>query len=839
MKHLHLVCNAHLDPAWLWELEEGAGEALSTFRIAADFCERYDGFVFNHNEVLLYEWVEEFDRDLFIRIQKLVEQGKWHIMGGWFLQPDCNLPSGESFIRQIQTGRTYFQEKFQKRPKTAINFDSFGHTRGLVQILAKSGYDSYIVCRPDQKDCPLPGEDFIWEGYEGSTVIGHRAFNAYLSGRGKAHEKIKKWLEVHNEKEIGLLLWGIGNHGGGPSRSDLNNITDLQKETEEFNIVHSTPEAYFDQLKHKDIPIHKGDLNPWAPGCYTSQILIKQKHRQLENALYKSEKMISAAAIQGLIEYPESSFYEAQKDLLTAQFHDILAGTSIKAVEDNAIRMMDHGLEILAREQMKAFFALTNGSHKANDGELPIFVFNPHPFPIETIIDCEFQLPKPLKDKAATLSIYSEGDRIPSQVEEEESSLYIDWRKKVSFHAYLKPGQMNRFDCVVEEREYSCNGASLHERDGNLVFKTDELEVWINLKTGLVDKYLVHGLSYLKEGAFLPIVIEDDEDAWGSHVKSFPNKIGAFSLVDSEESKRVSGISSDQELHSVRVIEDGEVRTIIEAVFKYNDSYIFYRYKLPKSGTAFELEMCVNWIEKDKMLKLSIPTTIDDGNYYGQVAFGKEELPQNRKEAVSQKWSCLQSENSDKSFSCINDGIYGSDVQDAEIRLSLLRSSAYSALKGGEKENVLPQDRYSKRFDQGERHFSFRFEGSSVKERVENVAWEALVHNEKPYVLSYFPSGEGEKPKPLLEMDNKAVELSTFKKAINREEAYVFRLFETTGTKRDVHLSLPTINLEKKVELKGFEVKSFLLDTTAKTLCECNLLEEKIEVETGMGLLNG
>ncbi len=186
MKRLHLVCNAHLDPAWLWELEEGAGEALSTFRIAADFCEKFDSFIFNHNEVLLYQWVEAFDPVLFKRIQKLVSEGKWHIMGGWYLQPDCNLPSGESFVRQILSGRNYFLEKFDKTPETAINFDSFGHSRGLVQIMKKSGFDSYIFCRPDQNDCPLPGDDFIWVGYDGSEVMGHRAFNAYLSGKGKA-----------------------------------------------------------------------------------------------------------------------------------------------------------------------------------------------------------------------------------------------------------------------------------------------------------------------------------------------------------------------------------------------------------------------------------------------------------------------------------------------------------------------------------------------------------------------------------------------------------------------------------------------------------------------------
>ena len=109
-KRIHLVCNANIDPVWLWQWEEGAAEAVSTFRTAADFCEEYDGFIFNHNEALLYKWIEEYEPELFKRIQKLVKEGKWHIMGGGYLQPDCNMPSGESLIRQGLKGKTSFGE---------------------------------------------------------------------------------------------------------------------------------------------------------------------------------------------------------------------------------------------------------------------------------------------------------------------------------------------------------------------------------------------------------------------------------------------------------------------------------------------------------------------------------------------------------------------------------------------------------------------------------------------------------------------------------------------------------------------------------------------------------
>ena len=206
---VHLVCNAHLDPAWLWELEEGAAEAVSTFRIAADFCEQYDDFVFNHNEAILYQWILEYDPVLFGRIKQLVRAGKWHIMGGWYLQPDCNMPSGESFVRQILVGRRFFREHFGVEPTTAINFDSFGHTRGLVQVLARAGYKAYIHCRLARDWLELPSDYFRWIGYDGSSVIVVRRSEGYNSRGGMAAQKIRKAMENESSRESILVLWGI------------------------------------------------------------------------------------------------------------------------------------------------------------------------------------------------------------------------------------------------------------------------------------------------------------------------------------------------------------------------------------------------------------------------------------------------------------------------------------------------------------------------------------------------------------------------------------------------------------------------------------------------------
>ncbi|MGC9348219.1 MAG: glycoside hydrolase family 38 C-terminal domain-containing protein, partial [Anaerolineae bacterium] len=366
---IHLLCNAHLDPVWLWEWEEGAAEAISTFRAAADLCEDFDTFVFNHNEALLYEWIEAYEPELFARIQRLVREGRWHIMGGWYLQPDCNMPSGESFVRQILVGRRYFSEKFGARPTTAINFDPFGHTRGLVQLLVKSGYDSYLFCRPSEDWCHLPASDFTWVGYDGSEVLAHRTMTWYNSPLGGARAKVEQWMTEHADRELSLVLWGVGNHGGGASREDLEALTALIAETEDGVIRHSTPEAYFRDLRERyqrnggetQPPRHDKDINPWAVGCYTSQVRIKQRHRALENLLYTTEKMAATAAMQGLLDYPKADLDAALRDLLFAEFHDILPGSSIQPVERASLRLLDHGLEIASRIRAKAFFALAQG----------------------------------------------------------------------------------------------------------------------------------------------------------------------------------------------------------------------------------------------------------------------------------------------------------------------------------------------------------------------------------------------------------------------------------------------------------------------------------------------
>jgi alpha-mannosidase len=824
MKKLHLICNAHLDPVWLWPWEEGAAEAISTFRIAADLCEEFPGFIFNHNEVILYKWVEEYEPSLFKRIQKLVKQGKWHIMGGWYLQPDCNMPSGESFVRQALIGRNYFQEKFGVTPTTAINFDPFGHTRGLVQILKKSGYDSYIICRPDQGKCELPANDFIWVGFDGSSVRVLRQDIGYNSLLGQARTKVENYIKNNTGLNKSLLLWGIGNHGGGPSRIDLKQLGELMRKTKDCQIVHSTPEVAFKDMADEidSLPQVSRDLNPWGVGCYTSQIRIKQQHRKLENEIYMVEKMASSAALQGLLKYPQAEINQALEDLVYAEFHDILPGSSIQTAEENAIRLMDHGLEILSRIKARTFFALSAGQPKPKDGEIPFLAYNPHPFPITTTLECEFQpANQNWKEEFSFPVVYQGKKQLPCQAEKEESTVPLDWRKRSVFTATLPPMQVSRFDVRLKVLPKKPT-PKLKAKNGKINFKTSDLQVVINTRTGFVDKFVVGNKTVLKPNAFKPLVIADNADPWGMNVRSFRKVAGAFKLANKTEAARFAGIFGSS-LDPVRVIEDGDVRSVVETLFVYGDSFICQRYKLPKRGTEVEIEIAVYWNEKNKMLKLSVPTLLNDSRYFGQVAYGAQDLPSNGDEAVAQKWTAVISDKDKYIVTCINDGTYGSDFSKGEMRLTLLRSPGYAAHPIGDREYI-PQDRYSPHHDQGRRNFHFWFNAGPQSTRMDRIDREAISHNEKPFVLSFFPSGQGKKPKPLAELTDNVVQMTTFKKA-ERSGDYIVRIFEPTGKKRSTILVIPPLGLKKKIDLGSFEIKTLKVNIKTKTIKEVDLME--------------
>lgn len=761
MKEIYMLCNAHLDPVWLWQKEEGMAEAISTFRVAADFCEKYDGFIFNHNESVLYEWVEEYEPALFARIQKLVKEGKWRIMGGWYLQPDCVMPSGESILRQIEVGNKYFMEKFGVKPETAINMDPFGHDRGLVQILKKSGYENYLFMRPLAM---VPEANFIWKGYDGSEILGHDMISCYNSMKGQAVEKVKYFAdEVEYDKT--LMCWGIGNHGGGPSEEDWNAIMEYQKEHPEVKLIASGCEEYFNTVDKSQLRTIDTSMVHCMVGCYTTMVQIKQKHRKMENELFLCEKMLAASGV----EYDKKRMEEAEKALLFSEFHDSIPGTMVKPAEESILRLMDSGRETLAMNMTKAFFKLCEGQPAGKRGEIPVLVFNPNPYEVEQEVEVEFQLEEQNHNEhQVTVAKVrtQDGTYLPTQNIKEDCMFHLDWRKRITFRAKLAPMSINRFDCELEVLEQPLRPILPCDQDEtHFLFDTERMSVRINKTTGLVDQYIVDGKDYLKKDSAQIRVFADDEDPWGMKFDEIDKQIGAFTLLSKEEANAFNGYPGE-DFENVRVIENGDVITRIQAIFGYGRSYAVVTYTLPKQDAYMDVKIKLYSNDANKMYKLSFPTTMEESKFVGQTMFGRDDLRQGNKEVYFHNWCGMLEENA--GFAVLNNGTYGGSADAGVLNLNLLRTPVYSAHPIHDRAYT-DHDINHDHIDMGLREFSYR-----LTTEVETLDQQAQRYNQQPYVLSFFPSGLGEKKDTAVSLTNPQLLMTRFSEADGKKMVRIY-----------------------------------------------------------------
>lgn len=809
MKSMHLISNAHIDPVWQWEFEEGVGAVLSTFRAAAEFCDEFEGYVFNHNEAMIYEWVETYDPELFQRIQQHVKDKKWHIMGSWYLQPDCNMPCGESIIRQIEAGKRYFKEKFGVTSNVAVNFDPFGHSRGLVQIMEQAGFVGYICCRPSPHEMYTPARECLWKGFNNSSIMVHRS-DSYNQLMGRVDEKIEAYLNQYRDSvNVGMVLWGVGNHGGGPSRMDLKKIETLREKYPEISILHSTPEAYFEKLEQEKDTLYTWDqdLNPTMRGCYTSQVRIKQTHSRLENELYLTEKMCVHAELAAGIEYPDAELKEAQSKLLFSEFHDILPGSSIQKVEDQGLEIMHHGLDLLRTIKARAFFSLCREQKKAAENTYPVFVYNPHPFAVTDVFEAEFMLADQNYDTTAFdyTQVYSGQETLPSQCIKERSNLPIQWRKRTAFHATLQPFSVNRFDIRVEKRPFP---AIPEPAEGALLIANGIASVKISRETGLIDSYKVQGVEYAAKGFGALTVFEDNEDPWGMTEPLYSrNPLGSFTLVhDKRQAAKIAAASCD-EILPVRIIEYGDVMIKAEAIFEYENSAAIVHYILNQFDSTLKIAVRIINTLKNRMIKWMLPMGFDAEDCCGKTMFGVNQLDMSGKETISQEYLVVSSQQ--QALSVIKPGCYGAHFKENVLGLSLLRGAAYCAHPIGDRKTI-PSDRFVERMDQGERFFSFVLNASDPGSRMQNIERECSIVLQTPQIVSYFPDGKGEVPRTLLTIDNPCVSVSALKKAADGI-GYILRLYNGSEKTEEYHLKSEIWNLDMQQSMQAFEIRTLLV----------------------------
>ena len=788
---IHLICNSHIDPVWQWDWDEGLSTSISTFWQAAKFCDEFD-YVFCHNESILYEFIEKNDPQLFNEIKRLVKEGKWHIMGGWYLQPDCNCLCGESFVRQIEVGRNYFKEKFDVKPTVAVNFDSFGHSTGMPQILSKTGHTGYLFCRPMKQEQKFDMREFVWASKDGSKIKVARAEDdsIYISRFGKAYDDIKRKASYYQDLDNGVALWGVGNHGGVNSRKDLEDVSKLIKEKDEHIYVHSTPEKYFEDIN----PTHEyeGSIQPKIIGSYTSMNSIKGLNAKLERKLFNTEKLVSFAEINAGYKPDYKKLLEATKAMLRLQFHDALAGTVCPDAEKSTIEMGRGALSTLQSIETEAFLSIVSHEKQAKPIENPVFLFNFLPYKIRRICEVEILLMDGLlsDQEELYLSAYQDGKELKSQRIKELGNINFDRRIRTAFYCDLKPLNASRIDFIINRRPKTIK----KELDGDYIFSNDHIKVRINSKTGLLDSYIVDGKELLSGGAFEPILSVSTENPWGHDLDRTTSSKRPFKLSKCDE-----GLTRD--LKQMKVLEDGDLFTKIQSVFELERNVVILNYCIYKEEKYIDVDATIFFNAKDRAIEFKIPASFD-GKHFGQVAYSVEYFDKNNTDKPTQRFVGFEDDNG-KALVVYNDSLYCSIAENNDLYLLALNGAAYCAHAVPDRPLIKEKDRYVPYIEQGKHEFSFRLSYDDMVS-LESRCDEFL---DVPYGYNFYPHGDGKLIEDLIEISNVNIALKAFYK---EDDHYIIRLINNANVNTNAKLKVKDNHIE--LSFTKYEVKTVVYD---------------------------
>ncbi|MEO0854914.1 MAG: alpha-mannosidase, partial [Cyanobacteria bacterium J06648_11] len=310
---VHLLGNAHLDVAWLWPIAETRDVAERTFASALTLQTQYPELVFNQTTALSYQWVEAGNPELFARIQDAVKNDRWEITSGTWVEPDLNLPCGEALVRQVLYGKTYFQDKFDVDVTVAWFPDSFGFNWQLPQILKKSGYTTFATQKLAWNDTnAFPHQWFWWQGLDGSKILAHCSSEIGQAIEPEAIASFMAKQENHHDLREGLWLYGVGDHGGGPTADMLDIGREWAQSDLFFTVNAATSERFFDiarkALDSEALPVWNDELFlELHRGVHTTKAEQKRQNREVEMLLRNTEILSAIACLTDIVPYPSQT----------------------------------------------------------------------------------------------------------------------------------------------------------------------------------------------------------------------------------------------------------------------------------------------------------------------------------------------------------------------------------------------------------------------------------------------------------------------------------------------------------------------------------------------------
>lgn len=657
MNKLYLIGNAHLDPVWLWNWKEGFSEILATFRSALDRMNDFPDFKFTSACAVYYEWVEKTDPEMFDEIQQRVKEGRWNIVGGWFLQPDCNMPNGESFARHALVSQRYFKEKFGVTAHTGYNVDSFGHNAALPQILKLSGMDNYVFMRPGTHENAELTDLFNWESADGSSVRTYRLPNAYCSGSALPKDiqptlnRIDNLSEKRNAHPM-MEFYGVGNHGGGPTIELISAIKEHECGEKEF----STPDEFFADTEKLELPTHKGELQNHARGCYSVNSYVKKTNRAAEYSLLAAETICSLAEELVGAEYPDKKIKKGWKNLMFDQFHDILGGCSIKSAYTDVSYLFGEIKSITEQETFKAMTRICRKIDTLKDATLPsaktewrlwscenlgtpFIVFNPHAWEVEAVIKLSGNNHKVTDDSNSPVPCQTIRAEQTNGGADKYSSVFKAKVPALGYKLYrvFEGGEAVEF-APVKVTENSLENelirVTFDKSSGGIakIFdKRKNEEIDCSTGTALLD--------------------ETKCDTWAHDKVTLGDKIGEFGEPIFE------------------IIESGAVFAKLRVTTRFNDSTLKQDYILTADSDSVKVNAEIDFHEKHRTFKLTLPA---GNNVTAAIPFGHITRKLGTGEEPCGEWLASGK------IGFTSDISYGYDTDGDKIRPTIFRSAIYA-----------------------------------------------------------------------------------------------------------------------------------------------------------------
>ena len=688
----HVTGDSHIDSAWLWPWTETVDIVRRTFGTALQLMNEYPNYTYTQSAMQYNEWMAEKYPQINAKIKQRIKEGRWEVVGGMWVEPDLNMPDGESQVRQLLIGQRTIKQLYGITTRVGWNPDSFGYDWQLPQIYKKSGMDYFVTSKLAANETnPLPFKIFWWESPDGSKVLTYLPHG--YGSRNLDPVRLSNDLLKARSFEPGMLemmdLYGVSDHGGGPTRNELDQGFYWMKPDKVVpKIQFGTAQGYFSGIEKKissESPTwnYQGMANgagtlPAAPagqisiptwkdelyfehhrGTYTTQADHKRNMRESEEWTLNAEKYSSFAWLDGQ-RYPATELTEAWKKVLFNQFHDLAAGSGVADIYKDAQRDYDQVRWATTEASTKALNTIQAHIDTRAVGAVPILVFNPLGWERSGLVQVDVEVPNTTTNGLTVLD--SDNRVLPSAI-------------------LSGPDHTNTYRLLIKTKNIPSLGYEvLHVTPGAKPFASDlkssgmtlenlMLKIVVDPHTGCITSL------YDKMDSFETLA----PGACGNQLQTFkdiPLKDDAWNI----DPGTLDYMTPITQVDSVKMVESGPLRGVIRVTRHWQSSKFVQDIVLYTNADEVNVVNDIDWHETHTLLKAAFPLAVSSKMATYEIPYGTIERPTTRNnswddakfEVPALRWADLSDEQ--HGLSLLNESKYGYDCKDSLLRLTLLRS---------------------------------------------------------------------------------------------------------------------------------------------------------------------